>query len=235
MAMTRVRPARATRVLFKPLSRPGRGSGRISAHRGSAVIDWAAYLDGTRVDTPDVADAVELVRAPHSSEYATNLYTGAKNRFVWVGLHEPDAGELERLAEVFGLHPLAVEDAIHAHQRPKFERYDEVQFFVMKTVGYVERGDADVVQTGEIMIFCGPDFVVTVRHGAHGALAPVRMRLEESPDRLALGPAAVVHAIADRVVDDYISVAEAVQNDIDDVEECVFSADATNRPSASTA
>lgn len=229
MAMTKVRPTRATRVLFKPLNRPGRGPVGGSAHRGSAVIDWAAYLDGQRVDTPDVADAVELVRAPDSSEYATNLHTEAQSRFVWVGLHEPDAAELEHLAEVFGLHPLAVEDAIHAHQRPKFERYGEVQFLVMKTVGYVERGDADVVQTGEIMIFCGPDFVVTVRHGAHGALAPVRMRLEESPERLALGPGAVVHAITDRVVDDYISVADAVQEDIDDVEECVFSADATNQ------
>jgi magnesium transporter len=229
MAMTKVRPTRATRVLFKPLARPGRGTPRIAARRSSAVIDWAAYIDGERVDTPDVADAVRLVRASRSSEYATNLHTDAQSRFVWVGLHDPDAAELERLAEVFGLHPLAVEDAIHAHQRPKFERYDEVQFFVMKTVGYIERGDADVVQTGEIAIFCGPDFVVTVRHGAHGALAPVRMRLEESPERLALGPAAVLHAITDRVVDDYISVADAVQEDIDDVEECVFSADASNQ------
>jgi magnesium transporter len=230
MAMTKVRPTRATRVLFKPLNRPGRGNARTTAIRsGSAVIDWAAYIDGERVDTPDVADAVQLVRATRSSDYPTDPHGGTQSRFVWVGLHEPDATELERLAKVFGLHPLAVEDAIHAHQRPKLERYDEVQFFVMKTVGYTSRGDADVVRTGEIMIFCGADFVVTVRHGAHGALAPVRERLEESPERLALGPAAVLHAIADRVVDDYISVAEAVQADIDDVEECVFSADATNQ------
>lgn len=229
MAMTKVRPSRATRAFLGPLGRPGRGTTRISSRPLSAVIDWAAYVDGRRVDTADVSEAVQLVRAPHSTDYPTTLHGDEKSRFVWVGLHEPDAAELERLAEVFGLHPLAVEDAIHAHQRPKYERYDEVQFFVMKTVGYVERGDTDVVQTGEIMIFCGPDFVVTVRHGAHGALAPVRMRLEESPERLALGPAAVVHAIADRVVDDYISVAAAVQEDIDDVEECVFSADATNQ------
>src|SRR5690242_16543218 len=105
MAMTKVRPTRATRVLLKPLSRPSRAGSRVPSHRGSAVIDWAAYLDGERVDTPDVADAVRLVRAPRSSDYATNLHTEAKSRFVWVGLHEPDAGELERLAEVFGLHP----------------------------------------------------------------------------------------------------------------------------------
>ncbi|NED58362.1 magnesium transporter CorA, partial [Micromonospora aurantiaca] len=87
-----------------------------------------------------------------------------------VGLHEPSATELADIAEVFGLHPLAVEDAIHAHQRPKLERYDDVHFVVMKTVGYVpsEPGGAEVVVTGEIMLFCGPDFVVTVRHGSHG-------------------------------------------------------------------
>src|SRR5262245_21546744 len=219
MAMTKVRPGIGAKVLFKPrTSRPSELCQ--SAERESAVIDWAAYVDGERVPTDSVAAAVRLVRSE---------LKGAAKGFVWVGLHEPDAAELERLAEVFGLHPLAVEDAIHAHQRPKYERYDEVQFFVMKTVGYVERGGTDIVQTGEIMIFCGPDFVVTVRHGAHGALAPVRLRLEESPERLALGPAAVVHAITDRVVDDYISVADAVQEDIDDVEECVFSADATNQ------
>jgi magnesium transporter len=218
MAMTKVRPTLATRALLKPLGRLPRGVSGATAVRRSAVIDWAAYIDGERVDTSGVAEAVERVRAEPSP-----------SRFVWVGLHEPDAAELESLAEVFGLHPLAVEDAIHAHQRPKLERYDDVQFFVMKTVGYVDRGGIDVVRTGEIMIFCGADFVVTVRHGDHGALAPVRARLEDSPERLTLGPAAVLHAITDRVVDDYISVADAVQEDIDDVEECVFSADASNQ------
>ncbi|GAA4618596.1 magnesium and cobalt transport protein CorA [Actinoallomurus liliacearum] len=225
MAMTRVRPGRATRVLFKPLARPGRISAGESINQRSALIDWAAYVDGKRVDTDSLAEAVELVRAPD------DLPEGAepRNRFVWVGLHEPDAAELERLSEVFGLHPLAVEDAVHAHQRPKLERYDDVQFIVMKTVGYVERAGTETVRTGEIMIFCGPDFIVTVRHGEHGALAPVRRRLEDTPERLALGPAAVLHAIIDRVVDDYISVGDAVQQDIDEVEENVFSADATNQ------
>ncbi|WP_433179262.1 magnesium/cobalt transporter CorA [Actinoallomurus sp. CA-150999] len=223
MAMTRVRPGRATRVLFKPLARPGRIAAGESINQRSALIDWAAYVDGKRVDTESLADAVELVRGPEDE--------GGEPRgdFVWVGLHEPDAEELERLAEVFGLHPLAVEDAVHAHQRPKLERYDDVQFVVMKTIGYVERGGTETVHTGEIMIFCGPDFVVTVRHGAHGELAPVRRRLEKTPERLALGPAAVLHAIIDRVVDDYISVGDAVQQDIDEVEENVFSADATNQ------
>ncbi|ACY95803.1 MULTISPECIES: magnesium and cobalt transport protein CorA [Thermomonospora] len=208
-------------ALFRPLARPLRGSAApaVPPPRSSAVTDWAAYIDGQRVDTETVADAVRLVRDGELTDNDGGM------GFVWVGLHEPDAAELERLAPVFGLHPLAVEDAVHAHQRPKLERYDDVQFLVMKTVGYAERGgdDGDLVETGEIMIFCGHDFVVTVRHGPHGDLDAVRRRLEADPARLALGPTAVLHAIADHVVDAYMSVAEAVADDIDRVEEAVFS------------
>ncbi|REE97075.1 magnesium and cobalt transport protein CorA [Thermomonospora umbrina] len=223
MAMTRVRPRRATMALLKPLARPHRPE-PTPVPRDSAVIDWAAYIDGQRVDTETVADAVRLIRDGRLDDNNDGL------GFVWVGLHEPDAAELERLAPVFGLHPLAVEDAVNAHQRPKLERYDDLQFFVMKTVGYVEQGPDgnDVVETGEIMIFCGSDFVVTVRHGMHGELGAVRERLENDPERLALGPTAVLHAIADRVVDGYLCVANAVQEDIDEVEEAVFSPDRTD-------
>jgi magnesium transporter len=223
--VARPRPARMprTKTLFRPLVRPGRPARRDEYGRRSAVIDWAAYVGGRRVPTESVAAAVRLVR----DGARTSTAEGAA--FVWVGLHEPHAGELEQLAEVFGLHPLAVEDAIHAHQRPKLERYDGVQFFVMKTVGYVARpGGGESVQTGEIMIFCGADFVVTVRHGKHGELGSVRRALEGGPERLALGPAAVVHAIADRVVDDYMCVAAGVQEDIDEVEEAVFSPERSN-------
>jgi magnesium/cobalt transport protein CorA len=218
MAMTRVRPSR---VLFKTRGRP---SGVPAPNRDSAVIDWAAYIDGHRVCTGTVADAVRLIRDGRLTP------EGDSAGFVWVGLHEPSDTELSELAEVFGLHPLAVEDAIHAHQRPKLERYDDVHFVVMKTVGYVpsEPGGAEVVVTGEIMIFCGPDFVVTVRHGAHGALGPVRRDLEQDPSRLALGPAAVLHAVTDRVVDGYVGVADAVMEDIDEVEEAVFSPERTD-------
>ncbi|MEU9841593.1 magnesium and cobalt transport protein CorA [Actinomadura sp. NPDC048032] len=218
MAMTRVRPGRA---LFKTRGRP---SGVQAPNRDSAVIDWAAYIDGHRVCTDTIPDAVRLVRDGRLTP------EGDSAGFVWVGLHEPSAGELSDLAEVFGLHPLAVEDAIHAHQRPKLERYDDVHFVVMKTVGYVSSGPggAEVVETGEIMLFCGPDFVVTVRHGAHGALGPVRRDLEKDPARLALGPAAVLHAVTDRVVDGYVGVADAVMEDIDEVEEAVFSPERTD-------
>lgn len=220
MAMTRVRPARA---LFKTRGRP-HGVQPPVRNRDSAVIDWAAYIDGHRVSIGTVADAVRLIRDGRLTP------NGDSAGFVWVGLHEPSSAELTELAEVFGLHPLAVEDAINAHQRPKLERYDDVHFVVMKTVGYVASGPggAEVVETGEIMIFCGRDFVVTVRHGAHGALGPVRSELEKDPERLALGPAAVLHAVTDRVVDGYVCVADAVQEDIDEVEEAVFSPERTD-------
>ncbi|MFI0354539.1 magnesium and cobalt transport protein CorA [Actinomadura sp. 9N407] len=224
MAMTRVRPGRATRSLFKSRGRP-HSAQSVLRHRDTAVLDWAAYIDGHRVCTETVADAVRLIRDGELTA-AENGSAG----FVWVGLHEPSAAELTELAEVFGLHPLAVEDAIHAHQRPKLERYDDVNFLVMKTVGYVrkEPNGPEVVETGELMVFAGPDFVVTVRHGAHGELGSVRERLERDPERLSLGPAAVVHAIADRVVDGYVCVADAVQEDIDEVEEAVFSPERTD-------
>ncbi|WP_018654458.1 magnesium and cobalt transport protein CorA [Actinomadura flavalba] len=223
MAMTRVRPGRATKALFKPRGRTEQLTR--AAVRDTAVIDWAAYIDGHRVCTESVSDAVRLVRDGRLD--AGNEESAG---FVWVGLHEPSAAELAELAEVFGLHALAVEDAIHAHQRPKLERYDDTQFLVMKTVGYVRRPpeQAEVVETGEIMVFFGADFVVTVRHGEHGELGPVRRRLERTPERLAFGPAAVLHAIADRVVDGYVNVADAVQEDIDEVEEAVFSPERTD-------
>ncbi|GAB2868750.1 magnesium/cobalt transporter CorA [Actinocorallia aurea] len=219
MAMTKVRPG---------LSLFGRGHKPLTLDpvcRDSAVIDWAVYIDGQRVVTESVADAVRLVR---DGELFVPADTDSPG-FVWVGLHNPDSAELESLAALFGLPALAVEDAIKAHQRPKLERYDDLQFFVLKTVGYVAQEDGvDAVETGEIMIFCGPDFVVTVRHGVHGELGSVRRRLEADPERLRLGPASVMHAVADRVVDEYLQVAEGIQQDVDEVEESVFSPERSN-------
>ncbi len=130
------------------------------------------------------------------------------------------------MAELFDLHPLAVEDAIEAHQRPKVERYGETLFAVFKTVCYVEHeqltATSEVVSTGEIMVFVGQDFVITVRHGRHGSLGPLREGLETDPVQLAKGPSAVLHAIADHVVDDFLGVIEAFQADIDHVETEVF-------------
>ncbi|MFK0106145.1 magnesium and cobalt transport protein CorA [Streptomyces sp. NPDC091217] len=182
---------------------------------GSSVVNCVLYRDGVRrPGTETVEEAVRQVRE-HGHD------------FVWLGLHEPTETEFARVAELFDLHPLAVEDAVVAHQRPKLEQYGDVLFAVFKTVTYVEHeqltATSEVVDTGEIMVFTGPDFVVTVRHGRHGSLGPLREDLEAHPEQLAKGPSAVLHAIADHVVDDYVSVADAVQEDIDEVETEVFS------------
>ncbi|MFE9447600.1 magnesium and cobalt transport protein CorA [Streptomyces sp. NPDC006739] len=182
---------------------------------GSSVVNCVTYQDGVRVaGSGDLVDAVKLVRKSGEG-------------FVWLGLHEPTDREFAGIAELFDLHPLAVEDAVEAHQRPKLERYGETLFAVFKTVCYVEHeqltATSEVVNTGEIMAFIGPDFVITVRHGRHGSLGPLREELESAPVQLAKGPAAVLHAIADHVVDDYLTVTDAVQADIDQVETDVFS------------
>ncbi|MES5822846.1 magnesium and cobalt transport protein CorA [Streptomyces sp. RG80] len=182
---------------------------------GSSVVNCVTYRDGGRVPGgSDLVDTVEQVRKHGDG-------------FVWLGLHEPTDQEFAGIAELFELHPLAVEDAIEAHQRPKLERYDDVLFAVFKTVCYVEHEEltatSEVVNTGEIMVFVGEDFVITVRHGMHGSLGPLREELEADPQQLAKGPAAVLHAVADHVVDDYLHVTDLVQADIDQVESDVFS------------
>ncbi|WP_369388565.1 magnesium/cobalt transporter CorA [Streptomyces sp. CG1] len=182
---------------------------------GSSVVNCVTYRDGVRVpQCTDLVDAVRMVRK-----------TG--EGFVWLGLHEPTDREFAGIAELFDLHPLAVEDAVEAHQRPKLEHYGDTLFAVFKTVCYVEHekltATSEVVNTGEIMVFLGEDFVITVRHGRHGSLGPLREELEAHPSQLSKGPAAVLHAIADHVVDDYLHVTDAVQADIDQVETEVFS------------
>ncbi|MGC9540351.1 magnesium and cobalt transport protein CorA [Streptomyces sp. UG1] len=182
---------------------------------GSSVVNCVTYREGVRVpETGELVDVVQRVRKRGGGG------------FVWLGLHEPTDHEFAGIAELFDLHPLAVEDAIEAHQRPKLERYDETLFAVFKTVCYVEHekltATSEVVNTGEIMVFVGQDFVITVRHGRHGSLGPLREGLEADPEQLAKGPAAVLHAIADHVVDDYLSVTDSVQEDIDEVETDVF-------------
>jgi magnesium transporter len=184
-----------------------------------AMVDCGVYADGIRLPGKYThAAALDKVR---------ELELDGVRAFVWVGLHEPDERQMQAVADVFGLHELAVEDAVHAHQRPKLERYDNTLFLVLKTIMYVEHESVakarEIVETGEIMIFVGPDFVVTVRHGDHGGLAGVRKRMDTTPANCALGPYAVLHAIADHVVDHYLEVTDLVENDIDAMEENVFS------------
>ncbi|MET8078507.1 magnesium and cobalt transport protein CorA [Streptomyces sp. NPDC005303] len=182
---------------------------------GTSVVNCVTYKEGARIPVDgDLVDTVERMRR-------------SRDGFVWLGLHEPSDHEFEGIADLFDLHPLAVEDAVEAHQRPKVERYGETLFAVFKTVCYVEHEEltatSEVVNTGEIMVFVGEDFVITVRHGSHGSLGPLREELESDPGQLAKGPAAVLHAIADHVVDDYLDVTDSMQSDIDLVETAVFS------------
>jgi magnesium transporter len=179
-------------------------------------VDNAVYRNGERVEVGLETHDLAGVRGAATED----------DDFVWVGLHDPTSEELEQVAEVYSLHELAVEDAIRAHQRPKVERYEESLFIVLKTLWYVDEEDA--VETGEISIFVGPKFVVTVRHGAGGALAHARHRLEGMRSVLAHGPSAVVYAVCDTVVDRYEEVAGSLQEDVDEVETSVFSAHRTN-------
>ncbi len=193
---------------------------RIHLPVSEAVVDCAVYVDGARLPGKFTHAA--------ALQQARQLNLAGRSAFVWIGLHEPDHHQMEAVAAVYGLHPLAVEDAVHAHQRPKVERYDDTLFLVLKTVKYLPHESVhlarEIVETGEIMVFVGADFVVTVRHGEHTGLAEVRRHLEGEPAQLALGPYAVMHAVADHVVDSYRWVAEAMEADIDAVEQDTFAA-----------
>jgi magnesium transporter len=183
-----------------------------------AVIDCAVYVDGVRQEPVPPKDALRV---------ATE-----RGGFVWLGLYTPSEEELTEIAGQYGLHPLAVEDAVYAHQRPKLDRYDDALFMVLKTATYVEHeqltATSEVVGTGEVMVFLGAHYVITVRHGDHGGLTELRHRLEDEPDLLARGPASVLYAIADHVVDVFVEVAGSVEQDVDELEASVFSPERTD-------
>jgi magnesium transporter len=205
------------RSLVPGALRPGRRQRHVpwipEVDRTAAVVDCAVYRDGVRQPgTPTWQEAIDDVDR-------------AGDGFVWIGLHEPTERQLAGIAERFDLHPLAVEDAVQSHQRSKLDQYENMIFTVVKTVHYddtLPAGTAEVVETGEIMVFLGPNFVITVRHGEHGSLRDMRRRLEADPDLLCLGPSIVLHAVLDRIVDNYLAVAHALQEDIDEAETAVF-------------
>ena len=177
------------------------------------IVDCAVYKQGRRVQgefTPETA-----FRESRDDD-----------AFVWIGLHEPTPGEFDVVRREFELHELAVEDAIKAHQRPKLESYDDSLLLVLKPARYVD--SKEVVEFGEILLFLGPGFIVVVRHGQTTGLQEVRRSVEARPEFLVLGPSAVLHAIVDRVVDDYVPVVNGLELDIDQVEETVFSEERTN-------
>jgi magnesium transporter len=170
------------------------------------IVDKAVYVDGHR----------SAPCAPGQTRQACRERGG----FAWVGLHEPTGEEFDSVAGEFGLRDLAVKDAIKVHQRPKVERYEDTLFVVLKAARYLEEREA--VEFGEIHAFVGPDFVVTVRYGGGSELADLRRRLEGEPRLLGRGPAAVLYAIMESVVDDYGPVVEGLQNDVDEIEAEVF-------------
>ncbi|MGA8218127.1 MAG: magnesium/cobalt transporter CorA [Solirubrobacterales bacterium] len=177
------------------------------------VIDCAHYKDGARQHEDALTPEQAAERAAGAGE----------GEFVWIGIHEPEPGDMERLAKLFGLHELAVEDAQMAHQRPKIEDYDDDFFIVLRTGHYDE--EREEVQFGEIHIFAGRNYVITVRHGPGSELASARQRLEARPDLLKLGAASAVWAILDKVVDDYLPVVDSIEDDIEEVEKDVFDDD----------
>jgi magnesium transporter len=172
------------------------------------IVDSAVYEGGRRRDGDvGVHEAMEACHKP-----------GA---FTWIGLFEPSQDEFDSIQTEFHLHPLAVEDAIHAHERPKLEVFDDMVFIILKTARYVD--PTEVIKLGEILVFLGHDYIITVRHGEASELGGVRRQLEDNPELLQHGPGAVLHAIVDRIVDDYGPAIAGLGEDIDQVEDQVFS------------
>lgn len=174
------------------------------------VVDNAVYVGGRRTADPSsLEETYECVR-----EHAG---------MAWIGLYRPSHDEIRSVADEFGIHPLAVEDTVLAHQRPKLERYDDVLFTVLRPARYLDVEEE--VEFGEVHVITGPDFVVTVRHAEAPDLARVRRRVEADPQLLGFGPQAVLYAVLDQVVDDYSPVLAGLENDIDEIEDQVFGGD----------
>jgi magnesium transporter len=175
------------------------------------IVDSAIYVGGKRMAEP---------RTLQETYRACRLHQG----MAWIGLYKPTEEEFASVAAEFELHELAVEDAVRAHQRPKLDRYGDILFVALKAARYLDKQEA--VEFGEIHVFVGDDFVVTVRHAESPNLALVRRRMEQDPELLGRGPQAVLYAILDRVVDDYGPVVAGLENDIDEIESEVFGGNA---------
>ncbi len=174
------------------------------------LINNVVYVDGRRVASPQSLDETyEVARERHG--------------MAWIGLYRPDLEEFRSVEKEFGLHHLAVEDAIKAHQRPKLERYGTTLFVALRPARYLD--ETEEVEFGELHVFAGPDFIVTIRHAETPDLSTVRDRLEQAPDLLRLGPEAVLYAILDQVVDEYGPVLAGLENDIDEIEDQLFGGD----------
>ncbi len=193
----------------------GQSSPSGPGERHSSVVDCGLYVKGER--QPGDWSADEALRAARAQDDA----------FVWLGLHEPSQDEMAAVAATYGLHELAVEDAVKAEQRAKLEQFGAVHFLVLRTARYIEHDQltetSQVVEVGQVLIFIGDRFVITVRHGDASRLAPVRAELESKQMLLEQGPWAVAYAVTDRIVDLYLEVADQIESDLDTLEENVFS------------
>jgi magnesium transporter len=174
----------------------------------SGVVNCVAYAHGRRVadvPLPEISDV--LKQDPHS--------------FIWIGLHEPDEALLHQVQAEFGLHDLAIEDALVAHQRPKLERYDDSLFVVLRTA----RRDVEArrLEIGETHLFVGARYLVSIRHGSSVSYAAVRARAETNPSLLAQGPAFVLYALMDFIVDNYFPVVDALEDELEVLEDEIFS------------
>ncbi len=213
--LTRAFAARA-RAMSRMWAVEAAGTGvPVQAPDHDAIVDCALYLDGKRQDDGilDYREALNVARA-------------TRGAFVWLGLHAPSAAQMTGIAEAFGLHELAVEDVVAAGQRPKLEQFGEVWFMALRAARYVEHAEltehSEVVDTGQIMLLLGKDFVITVRHGEACRLKPVRERLQRKPELLRQGPWAVAYGVMDQVVDLYLSASDGIAQDVDSIEEQVF-------------
>jgi magnesium transporter len=177
------------------------------------IVDSAIYVDGHR----DASGSLEEIREIRQE----------KGGFAWIGLYEPTREEFDSVAGELGLHELAVKEALKVHQRPKMERYGETLFAVLKAARYVE--EREEVEFGEVHAFVGSDFVVIVRYGETNELVEVRRWAESRPELLRKGPYAVLYAIMDRIVEDYLPVVAGLEHDIDEIEVEVFG----NKPDVS--
>jgi magnesium transporter len=189
------------------------------------------YLDGHLVDEQGYGNVAGEIpgNAAALRQQLADLYTLARKeprQFVWIGLFEPSRAELSLVQSVFDLDELQVDDAANHRQRPKVELSDRSALIILKILSYYEQ--TSDVETGQISIFLGDHFVITVRYGPLGDITSIRRRLEANPDLLVHGPTAVAHAIMDATVDGYIAVAEEVNKDIEELEESVFSPQRTN-------
>lgn len=176
------------------------------------IVDNAIYVDGVRTANPDSLDETyEVLRD--------------RRGIAWIGMYRPTPEEVHSVADEFGLHPLAVEDTLNGHQRPKIERYGETLFIVLRPARYLDASEE--VEFGELHMFIGPDFAITIRHAESPDLGRVRKRLEHAPELLAQGPMAVMYAVLDQVVDEYSPVVSGLENDIDEIEDQLFNDDPT--------